>query len=141
MRTLDRVFGAAERKERLTEDVIMFEKDYQSHTNKAGVVANAVYRYEVQLSTPRMNITEQESIDADNAVKIMFIKYGEQCLDECFFAEKLKAEYPELKIENVRIVSVEKFYKETFRRGRMGICETCSRMYILDVKKEHVDTV
>ena len=140
-RSLSRIYGAISRKEILTEDIEMHSKNNLHKVVEKGEVLDAVYLYEVLPISKRTDFSQQEIIDFENIMNILFIKYGEKCLEEKFFLEKMQKEFAEFKVVDIFVMSVEKFYKGTFRRGRMGTYDMSSRTYILHAKKENVDTV
>ncbi len=122
MRSLGRVYGTVERKEILTEDIVVCDNEGKmKQTEKEGDVLDAVYIYSIFLKSDRVDLTKEELLMSENVLKVLFIKYGEKCLDEQFLIKKLQRECPKLCITTASISSVEKYYKSYIKTGRMGM--------------------
>ena len=141
VRGLNRLYGTITRKEILTEDVEMHSKTNLKRVVEKGEVLNAVYLYEILPVSQRFDFSQQEIVDFENIIQILFVKYGEKCLDEKFLLEKLQREYMKYKVVEIFVMSVEKFYKAEFRQGRMGVVEMGSDSKLLhlnDIQNQEV---
>ncbi len=135
VRSLDNVYGTITRKEIITEDIEMHSKNDLHKVVEKGEVLDAVYLYEISPVSQRIDFSEQEVVDFENIIQILFIRYGEKCLDEKFLLDKLQREYMKYKVVEIFVNSVEKFYKAEFRRGRMGTIEMSSDSKLLHIQK------
>ena len=140
-RGLNRLYGSITRKEILTEDIEMHSKDNLKKVVEKGEVLDAVYLYEVLPVSKRTDFSQQEIVDFENIINVLFIKYGEKCLEEKFLLGKIQQELAESKVVDLFVMSVAKFYKGEFRRGRMGILEMNSRMITLTRSNDNIDTI
>ena len=140
-RSLGRITGAATRREILSEDIEMHSKDNLKKTIKKGEVVYSVYTYEIIAYSPKMDFSEQEVVDFENVVEIMFIKYGRKCANAEFLKKKIQEEYPEFNVETISVDFVEVYYKRCMRQGRMGLIEMSSNDILLYLNGDNLYNV
>ena len=140
-RSLGRITGEATRREILDKNIEMHSKDNLKKTIEKGEVVNSVYIYEIIAYSPKMDFSEQEVVDFENVIKMMFIRYGRKCANAEFLKKTIQEKYPEFNIESISIDWIETFYKKSMRRGRMGVIELSSSETLLHLNKENENNV
>ena len=136
---LKKIYGNAERFETLTEDVKMYSVNTSATTTcKKGSMMPAVYDFGMQITSSQV-YSREELVNVKNAIKVMFVKYGEQCLDEKFLTERLKSEYPELNILGVSLEYVYKYFKDITVRLNAGSEWMSADILLFDSEKTDTD--
>ena len=140
MRSIGGIQGTAQRRAKLQEDITMHTRDDSKRIFPKSTVVDAVYMYDILLHSPRYDFSETETVEVENAVKILFVKYGDKCANESFFFKKITEEFPKFEIDSVYINCIGKFYKTTLTFLRSGTFDYSSNIKLLP-KNHGVDPI
>ena len=89
MRSIGGIIGTAQRRAILQEDITMHTRDNIKEIFPESTVVDEVYIYDIVLHSPRYDYSEKETVEVENAVKILFVKYGDKCANKSFFFKSI----------------------------------------------------
>ena len=117
------VNDAVDRYDILDEDVTLHSKNGSEITARKSEPIKEVLLYRVEVEC---EIEQQESDIYDekiinNVIKSLFVLYGEQCLlNKDFIIKECKKHFPVMKIKDIKVEKLEKFYKKSVSfRGKV----------------------
>ena len=142
MRSIGGILGAAQRRAILPKDITMHTENNEKRNFPESTVVDEVFVYELVLQSARVDYSEEETVEVENAVKILFVKYGDKCANESFFFKKITEEFHKFEIDSVYINYIEKFYKTTLSFMRGGTKDYSSQSTLLHLaKNDSVDPI
>ena len=141
-RSVGRIEGGISRRTYLPEDTSMHTKNNELRNFPKSTMVDEVFIYDLVLQSTRVDYSEEEMLEVENAVKILFVKYGEKCANSSFFLKKMNEEFPKFQIDSVYIDWIERFYKTTLSFMRGGSKDYSSKTTLLHLQKnDSVDPI
>ncbi|MBQ8636362.1 hypothetical protein IJ425_09455 [bacterium] len=106
---------AVERHSILINDILLSSKTGKEILVSGGQPIKEVFLFQVTIRCiidPTLH-NKYVEMNVNNIVKALFVLYGEQCLDKDFFLEQCEKHFPAMKIKDIDIIELQKFYKKT----------------------------
>ena len=112
---------AVARDEILIHDALLTSKTGKEILVEGGQPIKEVFLFRVIIRCDVNPIERNTYVETkiNNIVKALFVLYGQQCMYKDFFLEECKQLFPAMKIKDIDIIELQKFYKKTtYFRGK-----------------------